>query len=522
MGEGRLRIGALLLAAAALVGACSSDGGRAERSPDASTTTATPGSTGTSGTSAEPTPPGGPLRLGLAGAVTLDPASASPASASAMALADLVHDGLTALDGEGVPQPALADFVPNEDLRVWRFTLREGVTFADGSPIEADDVVFSLERIRAQGGASLAAIQIEDVASVTALDPRTVEVTLADPSALLPEVLSSPLYGVVDREAPPSSLDAPLNPSGAHRVASSPERLVLERRTGTGPPAVEVGLFADEGAALDAFLAGELDWSPVPVDRLGAVEGDRLAFAPFHATVLLGVNPSVEPLARPALRQAIALAVDRAAITAAVFGPSGRPAEGLVPAGIPGAAASCVAPCGPDLDRARQLVAEAFADGAPVPPVRLLVDQTSTHDAIARILVPQLAEIGLEVTAEPAEEGAYAARLGSGQEQLFLHSTLGVARSPASHLLPWASDSPDNTTRYTNPLVDLALAGATVEPDRAVRLARWREVEAAVLGDAPVVPLSQLHTAMALAERARGIVLHADGSIDLSAVELGG
>lgn len=518
MGEGRLRSGALLLAVLALVAACSSRTGDTERSADAPPPGDAPGPStdgpGTTGVAPAP----GALRLGLAGPVTLDPAGASPASVSAMALADLVHDGLTVLDDEGVPQPALADFVPNGDRTAWRFTLREGATFADGSPVEADDVVFTLGRIRAQGGASLAAIQLEDVQSVTAVDPRTVELVLRAPSALVPEVLSSPLYGVVDRDLPPAGLDAPVNPSGAYRVAATPERVVLERRAGTGPAAVTVRLFADDLAAHAAFAADELDWAPVPIDRLGTVAEGAVAQAPFHATVLLGVNPSVEPLTRLPLRHAIGLGVDRSAVTSAVFGPSARPGQGLIPAGVPGAAEQCLGACGPDVERAKQLVAQAFPEGTPPPPLVLLTDETSTHEAIATLVVQQLAAVGLQVTVRSLDEGAYAGELGGGQAQLFLYSSLGVSRTPASHLQPWASDSPDNTTGYRNGLVDLAIAAAVSEPDRAVRQARWKEIEAAVLGDVPVIPLAQLRTVAAVTARGKGIVVHADGSIDLSGV----
>ncbi|HEX4903782.1 MAG TPA: ABC transporter substrate-binding protein [Acidimicrobiales bacterium] len=519
-GERRRRLGALGLATLAVLAACSSGGGAdSERSDDAPTTQApadggTDGPTPTDGGAAAP----GALRLGFAGVTSLDPASASPASVSAMALADLLHDGLTVLDAVGAPQPALADFVPGEDLTTWRFTLREGVTFADGSPVEADDVVFTIERIRAQGGSSLAAIQLEDVQGVAAVDPRTVELTLRAPSALLPEVLSSPLYGIVDRYLPPAGPDAPLNPSGPYRVATAPQRLALERRAGAGPAAVEARLFPDDAAAHDAFAAGELDWAPVPLDHLGTLDEASLAWAPFHATVLLGVNPSVEPLTRPALRHAVGLAIDRAAVTAAVFGSTARPAHGLIPAGVAGASESCRGPCGADVERARQLVAEAFPEGTPPPPLRLLTDETSTHEAIATLVVQQLGEIGLDVTAQALDEGTYAAQVAAGQAPLYLHSALGTSRMPATHLLPWASDSPDNTTRYANPLVDLAIAAAVSEPDRAVRIARWQEIEAAVLADVPVVPLAQLRTIVAVTGRAKGMVVHADGSIDLSAV----
>lgn len=516
----RVRRVALVLAVAVLLAACSSGGGGGE--PDDATSSPRDERTTSSGTEASagdaaPTA----LRIGLVGPLTLDPASTSPASASGMQLADLLHDSLTEIGPDGAPVPELADFVPGDDLRSWRFTLVGGVSFADGTPIEADDVVATIERIRAQGGSSLAALQLEGVEAVLAVDPRTVEVRLTEPSALLPEVLASPVFGVIDRELPPTTPDAPVNPSGDHAVVeSAADRLVLERRRGDGPARTELRLLADDEAALAAFAAGELDVAPVPADRLSELaDAGTEVLTPFHASVVLGMRVDAEPLVRPALRQAIALAVDRPALAAAVFGAGAQPARGLVPAGVPGAGDGCAGPCGPDLDRARQLVAEAFPDGSP-PPLRLLTDQTSTHDAIVRILRQQLDEVGLELEVRPADEAAYAASLSTGQVQLFLTSALGVSRTPASHVLPWRPGSADDITGHRNDLVDAAIAVGTIEQDLLQRTARWQEAEAGILADVPVVPLVQLRTVAATADRVSGLEVRVDGTLDLAGVRL--
>lgn len=494
--------------------ACTSGGSDVERSEDATTTTTTAAPGGAGEPAAEATEV---LRLGLAGPTSPDPAAISPASVSSMILADLLHDTLTVVDAAGVPGPGLATFDTNEDQTVWRFQLRDGVSFADGSPVTAEDVVVSLDRVRSQGGASLAAIQLEDITEVVALGPSTLDIKLRAPSAVLPELLSSPLYGIVDADLPPTSVDAPLNPSGPFAVeAPEPDRLVLERRRGGGAEVVELRLFPDEARAHQAFVAGELDWSPVPVDQLGDVGDGREALVPFHGSVMLGVRSSAPPLDQPAVRRAIALAVDRGALTEAVFGPTARPMRGLIPAGVAGAAGECVDPCGPDVDRARALVAEAFPDGAP--PIRLLTDDTTTQTAIAGVLERQLAAVGLEVEVTSVDPDAYAQQLRGGQTQLFLYSSIGVARTPTSHLLPWSSTSPDNVAGYGNELVDAAIAAAVTEPDPATRVARWREIEAAVLGDVPVVPLSQLRTVAVVGPRVEGVTVRADGSVDLGSV----
>lgn len=515
------RILPIVLGLALFVASCSSGGEDVERASDGSTTSER--STTSSGGDDEPAPPppDDVLRLGLSGPLSLDPVAISPASVSSMILVDLVHDTLTEVDDAGLTQPGLADFQPNEDRTRWRFVLRPEATFTDGSAITADDVVSSIDRVRSQGGASLAAIALEDVVAVTAVDQRTVEVVVAAPSAVLPELLASPLYGIVDRDVVPTVVGAPLNGSGAHDVeVLAPDRLVLERRRGEGPATVEVRLFPDEAGAYDAMSAGELDWSPVPVDRLGDA-GTRFglgALVPFHATVLLGMNPNAEPLTRAPLRQAISLAVDRGTLTEAVFGPTAEPLLGIIPTGTPGAATDCVGSCGPDVRRARALVAEAFPEGE-VPPVRLLTDDSGTHAAIAGVLGEQLGAVGIELAPTTLPAAEYET-VRSGTQQLFLYSTLGVGLSPVTHLLAWESTSPDNLATYAQPAVDEALKATKAEPDPVLRSARWRLVEATILGDAPVVPLSQLRTVAVVSERVRGLEIRSDGSIDVTEVEL--
>lgn len=517
------RILPILVATSLLVAACSSGGadtGRADDAPTTSRPTTTSDDAGEG--DGAPAAAAEVLRLGLAGPMSLDPAAISPGSVSSMILVDLVHDSLTRVDKRGRPRSELATFEANPERTLWRFVLTPEATFGDGTTITARDVVASLDRIRAQGGGSLAAIQLEDVVAVTAVDERTVDISLEAPSAVLPVVLASPLYGIIDADLVPTAVGGPLNASGDHDIdVVAPDRMVLERRHGEGPATIELRLFPDDAAAYDAMSAGELDWSSVPVDRLGDA-GNQFGLGglvPFHATVLLGVNPNLEPLARAPLRQAISLAVNRQTLTEAVFGPTAQPLAGLIPAGTPGAADECVGFCGPDVARARQLVAEAFPDGSP-PPIRLLTDDSETHTAIAGVLGEQLGAIGVELAPVSVEPSTYESLLGVGQQQLFVYTTLGVGLTPATHLLPWESSSPDNLAAYGQGLVDLALQAARAEPNTDLWPARWGEIEAAILADVPVVPLAQLRTVAVVSESIRGLRVRADGSIDVTEVEL--
>src|SRR5690606_25342167 len=127
--------------------------------------------------------------------------------------------------------------------------------------------------------------------------------------------------------------------------------LLLVRRSGDGPPKVFIDMFPTESDGLDAFLAGDLDWAPVPGDRfqeaLDAAGAEGLV--PFGSGIYVAVDPGQAPLDDRALRRAIALSVDRVALVDEVYGPAAQPLFGIVPAGITGGAVDdCRGPCGPD------------------------------------------------------------------------------------------------------------------------------------------------------------------------------
>lgn len=466
------------------------------------------------------------LRLGLAGSISVDPADVSPASAQGVLLLDLLYDGLTTLDPQGRAVADVAEFRASADLRTWRFDIVDGATFADGSPITADDVIYSLQRLIDRGTGSFAALQLPTIAGLAADGPGAVLIELAMPSTVLPELLSSPLYPVVDREATEQLLaGGDTGPNGSGDYAATLEarsRLVLQRRSGEGPAVITIDLLTDESAAFDAFVDGELDWTIVPPDRLGEavdVAGTR-GLTPFQGGLYLGVDAAVPPIDREPLRRAIALAVDRTAIAEVAYGLAGQPLEGVLPAGIPGIPGGCRGPCGPDLPAARALAAQAYPDGQ-VKPLRLLIDDSEVHRTVSQVLEQQVESAGLDMVVESVDVGSYESLVAAGQQQLFLFGWLGVARTPASHLPAlFHSASPDNVVGLSDPAVDDAIDAIETEPIAAERARGWRELEVAILERVAVVPLVQLRTLAVHSDRVDGLVMHADGSVDLSAIEL--
>jgi len=520
----------LLLAAAGLAG-CTDDDGGSDGNADG-TTTAPP----------DEIVEGGTVRLGLAGPVVVDPIDANLASPSDLMVLDLLHDGLTRLDADGEPQPALAtSWRSNASLTAWRFTLDPDATFASGRPVTAVDVISSLERVAKAGDTSLAALRLETIggfrdfvsgtaehlAGLSAPDPATVRVALDTPLSVLPTILASPVFGVVDVESLEAAttdgdLEA-LDLSGRWDVDDADDRTtrVQRRDDGSGHlDGVELRSYEDGEAAYDGFDDGDVDWVLVPHDRYGdAVEAHGADdFAPFHAELFFGLNVKSPSLGNAELRKAIAAAIDREAIVDAVYPDLADPLRTVVPAGVPGHDPDRCPPCAHDVEQAKAIVAAAFPDGQ-VPPVRIDFDESPPQEAMARLVAADLQAVGIPTELRPQPLEDYKRFVVSGAQELFSFGWIGGYASPDAYLAPlFSSRASDNLTGYSAPAVDASLGAARTNPDPASAAAQWAAAEAQVLADAVVVPVAQFRTQAVVAERTQGLQHAVDGSVDWSAV----
>ena len=487
---------------------------------------------------------GGTLRLGLGGPVQPDPAAASLGSPADLMVLDLLYDGLTRLDADGEAAPALAsEWTHDPNLRTWVFTLAAGASFTDGRPITSADVVASLEHVARGGDASLAALRLETIsgfrafvdgtvphlAGLTAPDATTVSVALDTPLSVLPVLLASPQYGIVDVASLEAATAAPdlrsLALSGAWSVRSAKaDMLTLARRKGRRGhlDGIRLRSYTSTEAAYDAFDEGREDWASVPVSRYGdAVDqhGDD-AFQPFHAELFFGMRLTAPSLGNLEMRKAIAQAIDRDAIVRAVYPDVAAPLRRVVPAGLPGAQPDLCADCGYPHDgaSAKATVQAAFPDGQ-VPTVAIDYDESPAQDAMAKIVARDLEQAGIPTQLRPKPLEDYKAFVVSGAQELFSFGWIGGYAAPDAYLAPlFGSAADDNLTGYRSANVDAGLAAARANPDRAAALRQWSEVEGQVLADAVVVPVAQFRTEVVVGSRVRGLVHQIDGSVDWAAV----
>ncbi len=447
---------------------------------------------------------------------TIDPAAAGDAGSAAV-IAQL-FEGLTAIDGSLAPRPALAaSWAFKDGNRTVDFTLRDGLTFSDGTPISAEDVVRSWLRVLDPAAPSPLAALLYDVVGARAYatgaspDPTTVglhangrvfEVQLTRPAGDFPAIAASPSLAVV----PPGVVrgGAGLG-AGAGFVASG--AYVLAGKTATelqltandhywagAPSLTRVTLVTDLGgkSPVDVFGAGTLDWTPVGPEDASWIGFDRtlgpqLRSSADLAVTYFGFDTRRAPFNDPRVRRAFAEAVDWRRVVRLADGSDALPATGMVPPGIPGRSDADLLPTF-DPAAAKGLLADAgYADPASFP-VITLVDAGTAYDA--GILDQLHANLGITVRYESLDFTDFFTRLGSADGPRFW--ALGwVADYPSPYdflgiLL--GGGQPNNYGGWTSAAFDDAIARAAASQDPSTVRAAYDQAEAIVRDEVPVVP----------------------------------
>jgi ABC-type oligopeptide transport system substrate-binding subunit len=467
---------------------------------------------------------GMPLRRARAGNLTtLDPHR--PISAADMDVASDLFEGLTTTDAQGGIVPGCAErWSVTGDGREYRFELRSGLRWSDGTPLTPADVVASYRRMLAPQTAALLGYRFDAIRGARALrrgagapdglgvladGPRGVRILLDHPEtdllrlAAVAYVVPGHVLARAGRDwAKPGGIVV----NGAYRpVAWSQggtlrlERNAAHRERARGqPPAVSWVMGIDDATRLRLFRAGELDVAQVAEGaQLGIARRElapRLRSAPAYAGGWIGLNLRRRALADARVRRALALAVDRRVLTERVRALGETPSLSLVPDAVAdyhrgSAPRPAEQPAPRRLAEARRLLAEAGVDRRR--PLRL-VAIFSAHPLTQRsflALHAMWSPLGVTVEARGLESRAYNAALNAGDFDLMEYAPFSVVQSATSFIGRFRSDSFLNYSGYANPQVDRLLDAAERSADAAVRARGYREVEAILLRDLPVIPL---------------------------------
>ncbi|QFT61077.1 Periplasmic dipeptide transport protein precursor (plasmid) [Sulfitobacter sp. THAF37] len=354
------------------------------------------------------------LRVGLQQEPTsLDPTADATAAIDGM-LTMNVYESLTIVAENGEVGPNLAtDWTVSDDGLTYTFTLASGVKFHDGTDFDAEDVVFSFDRAMAEDSVNPSKDIFKPIASVTAIDPQTVEIKLKNKDAFFLFNMGQGDSSIVAPESADTNNTDPVG-TGPFKMDSwtRGDRLTLVKNEdyrdadSVALDKVEFRFISDPAAATAAMMAEELDafpGFPAP-ELLPQFEADprfRVNVGSTEGEVILAMNNAKAPFDNIEVRRAVATAIDRdEIIEGAMYGQA-------VPIGsfYPPHGAAYVDLTGKyphDTEKAKQMFAEAGVEGTTM---TLRVPPFPYAMRSAEIIQQELSNAGIDAKVENVEWG---------------------------------------------------------------------------------------------------------------------
>ncbi len=488
-----------------------------------------------------------------------------------IAVSYLDFEGLTRLDEDSNTVPAAAEsWELGDDGTTVTFTLREGLTYSDGSPLTAERFRYAVERsCDPHTAAPYAAVLFmivgcEDLATLDpaalagspgatptadslaayetaranlgarAIDDRTLEIRLTQPAAYFPTIAYTWVLYPVKQE----SVEA--DPDGwaqdpALRVGNGPFQLSAISHD---QPHERISFIANEHywagrARLDgieyvygfdsaqehyeAYRNGEIDMIWPDLEDIPAFAADpamagHLLSYSLASTTSLAFNLNQEPFQDKKVRDAFAYAFDRDGYCQEIAGGTCAPTLSWIPPGLPGAIATDAYAFDPA--KARQaLAASSYGDASNLPPITWVY---IADNAYARIDAEWLAEnfhenLGVDLILTPLPEDAYQALLQSPATwpQLTFFGWTQDYPDPQNWMtLQWVCDSAiyASFAGYCNPDLDALIAEADAEPDPERRLELYQQAGETLVADMPVTFLYNWTTAVLVKPDVTGYV----------------
>ncbi|MGS1096825.1 ABC transporter substrate-binding protein (plasmid) [Aquamicrobium terrae] len=441
---------------------------------------------------------------------TLDPRLAR--DSTAMRIGDLLFSGLVHLTPSLEAVPDLAESWETPDPTTFIFHLREGLTFSDGSPLTADDVVYTYQALTdPQFGAPQQALYTP-IKAVEAVDPRTVKFTLSAPYAPLLSYLD---MGIVPKALAGNGADFALKPVGAGPMKlvrwTRGSEMVLaanEHYWGKAPTVTEmtVKIIGDNSARAQAFEAGNLDviqspLSPQDVKRLSA--DDRFGHAIMAGLGITYLNFGVKDplLSDPAMRRAFAMLVDQETLVRDIYQGVDEVTHSVL---LPSSWAYDASISQPKFDPAAAVAAfnqlswtDSNGDGILDKGGKPLTVTIATHteDPNRVQAVEYLQAIfemaGIKAETRISDWASFSTNyVQKGEHQIALLGWLGIVDPDRLLYSQLTTGGGNNWAGYSNPKVDEQLNRGRTETDRAERAKAYQEAARIIAEDVPYYIIS--------------------------------
>jgi peptide/nickel transport system substrate-binding protein len=459
--------------------------------------------------------------------LTLDPHSQNHATTNS--ILQHTYEGLTRYNKQYQAEPCLATSWKQLSDTQWRFNLRKGVKFHDGSPFTADDVVFSFGRINQKQGTMQ--IYVTGIKEVVKVDDYTVDFILSGPVPIL-------LRNIVDFRIMSKSWSEKHRSQNVQDYAKKEETYASRNTNGTGPyvikgwsPDKEITFTYHKGwwgkldgnvtevvynpvkadaTRVSALLAGDVDLvTDVPVQDVERLRKDaKLKVLDGHEvrTIFIGMDQHNDelkysnvkgknPFRDVRVRRALNMAVDREAIKRVVMRGMSIPAGIMVAPGVHGYSKDIDIVLKPDPNGARKLLAEAgYPDGfefqLDCPNNRYVNDER-----ICQALVGMWAKAGLKVRLNSIPFANFIPKILNFDSTAYLLGW-GVATFDAQYSLQslvrtktTGADGNFNQGRISDPKLDTTIDAIKIATDPKARDALLREALVATRDQHYYVPI---------------------------------
>jgi peptide/nickel transport system substrate-binding protein len=533
----------LVAAVAILASACGQPQATAE--PAASSPASQPSA---APVTAAPTQAGGPTQGGsIVAAIEGEPASVDPAFdydfVSGLATSSITEPLLVFCEQDTKLCPNLAEaWEVSDDGLVYTMHLRQGVTFHDGSPMTAEDVVFSLDRIRDPALGSYVGWMLASVASVEATDDKTVVITLSAPDALFEYALASTAAHVVNKAFVEQNGDKYGTPevgsigTGPFKFAEwksgDYQRLVRNddywNKAAGGPylDEITIKILPEPTTRVAGLQTGEIDYviANVPSDQYATVQGIdsvSLSFVPSYYGEWITFDTQKAPFDNVKARQAMNYAFDKRAVRQLYYGPDAletkatlvNPTLWTFEQDAWQQAWDALPAYDLDLAKAQQLLDESGVKDQLNGTEIAYYESTPSVKGAAEAFIEAMGKLGVEIKARKVTyQESVALQFGPHDDyDIFVGSWGSDFPDPSGNLLPNfgianVGAGGANASNYQNPTVDDLLVQQNAIPtDKAKRAELMIEAQRLIAEDSPVIVTAYPGWPLAVNKRLGGI-----------------
>lgn len=434
-----------------------------------------------------------------------------------------LFEGLVKATPEGEIEPAVAsEYVISDDASKITFTLRDGITFHDGSAVTAEDVKYSIERYAEIQGEDSAFSNIKEIVIA---DDKTIEVALNTPST---EFVYELTCAILPKANEADFATNPIGTGPFKFVSYTPGAdLVVAKYDGywkNGYPyldEVDFKVVTDAKMAVTYLNAGTIDiYQYLTDDQASTVSADyNILVGNVNYVQGMFLNNAVKPFDDIRVRQAIYYAVDRDMINQMIFGGKSHIiGTNMIPASKKYYNADTETTYTHDVEKAKELLKEAgYADGFSF--TITVPNNYAPHESTANIIVENLAEVGIKAEIELVEFNTWYSEAFVNRNYEATVVAVDGRLAPSTFFDKNVSGAAKNFTNYSNAEFDKVYEQATAEIDPDKKVQYYKQLQQILADDAASIYVQDPSNLVAVNANLEGYVFYPISAQDMSVVK---